>query len=83
MGAVYRCYLTKRGRILQREELGETSLDDAIAKARRLLAEQPTDGGFDGFEIWHAANFLHTSASEATPVPPRTANNPSSSLYRY
>ena len=69
----YRCYLIHRGRIARAEELAATSLADAVAQGRGLLAADADTVDGSGIEIWEQGEIRHSdrchAADTGQPVP--------------
>ncbi len=59
---MYRCHLTKRGRIVYGENLNATTLVEAVTEAELLMAERSHADEPDGFEIWDGPSLLYASA---------------------
>ena len=58
---MYRCYFTRKGKIVAGENLEAGSLHDAIEQGRRMLAERATTEVVDGIEIWQDTLLLFSS----------------------
>ncbi len=61
--SMYRCYLLRAGRIVKADNLDVATLEQAIIAGRSMLADQPMDKSFSGFEIWHGTAMLHAEAT--------------------
>lgn len=58
---MFRCHFTRRGRIVQGQDLDAKTLEGAKSEAHRLLSESILDDKFDGFEVWERANMLFST----------------------
>lgn len=58
---MYRCHLTRRGRIVAGENLQAETFAEAIDEAEKILASQLGIDPPDGFEIWERAILLYAS----------------------
>jgi hypothetical protein len=61
---MYRCYFTRRGRILSEIFLETALLPEAIAMGHRLLKERAQSQDLDGIEIWYGGKLLYGSAGQ-------------------
>lgn len=66
-----RCYFVKCGHMRDSEPLDGLSDEEAIKKARELLAVRR--GGFDGFEVWEGLRLVRRE-----PLPDDSVSSPSS-----
>ena len=58
---MYRCHFTRSDHIAMGENLDAATLNEAIEKGHRMLAERSQTDNLDGIEIWDCAAFLYAS----------------------
>jgi hypothetical protein len=62
---LYRCYLVHHGRIAKGEELGVSTLPQAIALGHNLLLSDAETADGSGIEIWVQADLLYSDHRHA------------------